>query len=240
MKRQIIRIDESKCDGCGVCVPSCAEGSLQIVNGKVRLIAEKLCDGLGACLGECPQGALLIEEREAEVFDQLAVEAHLQKKAEFQNCGCPGAMARTLAPAKAVTGHSSAQGEAVSELGQWPVKLRLVNPAADYFKDSHLLAAADCVPYAFAGFHQNLLRGRSIVIGCPKLDEVVPTVEKLTEIIRINDLKSITIAHMEVPCCSGLISIVREALQRSGADVPLEAVRISLEGEITDSQQMSC
>ena len=240
MKRQIIRIDEDKCNGCGLCVPSCAEGSLQIVNGKARLVADKLCDGLGACLGECPQGALMIEEREADAFDELAVHAHLRQaeKAEPLACGCPGTMTRALTPGKGVAETVLAQGEAASELGQWPVKLKLVNPAAAYFKHADLLVAADCVPFAFANFHQNLLRGHALAISCPKLDETVPAVEKLAEIIRINDLSSITVVHMEVPCCSGLISIVRETVQRSGVNVLFEAVRISLDGAVMDRKQI--
>ncbi|MBS4007242.1 MAG: 4Fe-4S binding protein [Clostridium sp.] len=240
MKRQIIRIDEDKCNGCGLCVPSCAEGSLQIVNGKARLIADNLCDGLGACLGECPQGALMIEEREAEAFDEQAVHAHLQKakKTEPAACACPGTMARTLASRKGDAAPVPEQGEADSELGQWPVKLKLVNPAAAYFKNAELLVAADCVPFAFANFHQNLLRGHALVISCPKLDETVPAVEKLAEIIRVNDLKGITVVHMEVPCCTGLISVVREAIRRSGVNVPFTAIRISLEGKIIERKQL--
>ncbi|MBS3902020.1 MAG: 4Fe-4S binding protein [Dethiobacter sp.] len=240
MKRQIIRIDEDKCNGCGLCVPSCAEGSLQIVNGKARLIADNLCDGLGACLGECPQGALQIEEREAEAFDEQAVHAHLQQaeKPKIDVCACPGTMTRTLAAGKRDAEITTAQGEGVSELGQWPVKLKLVNPAAAYFKNAELLVAADCVPFAFADFHQNLLRGHALAISCPKLDETLPSVEKLAEIIRVNDLKGITVVHMEVPCCNGLISIVREALQRSGVNVPFTAIRISLEGKIIESKQL--
>ncbi|MBS3886545.1 MAG: 4Fe-4S binding protein [Dethiobacter sp.] len=240
MKRQIIRIDEDKCNGCGLCVPSCAEGSLQIINGKARLIADKLCDGLGACLGECPQGALIIEEREAEAFDEQAVHAHLQQaeKVEPLACACPGSMARTLAPGRGAAEPVLVQGDAVSELGQWPVKLKLVNPAAAYFKNAELLVAADCVPFAFANFHQSLLRGHALAISCPKLDETVPAVEKLAEIISINALKSITVAHMEVPCCNGLISIVRAAVQRAGVNVPLEAVRISLEGTVMERKQI--
>ncbi len=184
---------------------------------------------------------MIIEEREAEAFDEQAVHAHLQQaeKAKPEGCGCPGTMARTLAPGKGDPEPITAPGEAVSELGQWPVKLKLVNPAAAYFKHAELLVTADCVPFAFANFHQNLLRGHALAISCPKLDETVPAVEKLAEIIRINDLKSITVIHMEVPCCTGLISIVREAIQRSGVNLPFDAVRISLEGKVTDRKQIS-
>lgn len=244
MKRHIIRIDDEKCNGCGLCVPSCAEGALQIVNGKARLVADKLCDGLGACLGDCPQGALIVEEREADAFDEEAVHAHLEamkqeeEKPQSFGCGCPGTMARTLAPKKAATPVSE-RGESPSELAQWPVQLKLVNPSAAYFKNADLLVAADCVPFAYADFHKNMLAGRAVAIGCPKLDDAMSYVEKLAEIIRVNNLKSITVAHMEVPCCSGLISIVREAVKRSGVSVPVESVRIALDGTVNARQQLS-
>ena len=235
--RNIIRIDEDKCNGCGLCIPSCAEGALQIVNGKARLIADKLCDGLGACLGDCPQNALIIEVREADEFDEEAVHAHLEAtkedavKEEPLGCGCPGTMARALTPKKTAVPVST-QEETPSELTQWPVQLKLVNPAASYFKNADLLVAADCVPFAYADFHKNMLRGRAVAIGCPKLDDGMSYVEKLAEIIRVNSLNSITVAHMEVPCCSGLISIVREAVKRSDCNVPVETVRISLDGTV--------
>ncbi|EEG78769.1 ATP-binding protein [Dethiobacter alkaliphilus] len=245
MKRQIVRIDENKCDGCGQCIPACAEGALQIVNGKARLIEDKLCDGLGECLGNCPQDALIIEERDADAFDEEAVEKHLeeQKKTQAQEqqplgCGCPGTMARTMAPkkdAKPVT----AEGETPSELGQWPVQLKLVNPAASYFKNADLLVAADCAPFAYADFHKDFLSGRALAIGCPKLDDAMSYVEKLAEIIRVNNLNSITVAHMEVPCCSGLISIVREAVKRAGVDIPVQTVKISLDGTANQPQKLS-
>lgn len=246
MNRNIIRIDEDKCNGCGLCIPSCAEGALQIINGKARLIADKLCDGLGACLGDCPQGALIVEERVAEAFDEEAVHAHLevQSKEEVKEqsygCGCPGTMARVL-PVKKEVAPVSTQTETVtsSELGQWPVQLKLVNPAAGYFKNADLLVAADCVPFAYPDFHKNLLRGRAVAIGCPKLDDARSYVEKLAEIILVNELRSITVAHMEVPCCSGLISVVREALKRSGCNVPVETVKISLDGSLNEPQKLS-
>jgi NAD-dependent dihydropyrimidine dehydrogenase PreA subunit len=251
MKRAIIRIDEDKCNGCGLCIPSCAEGALQIVNGKARLIEDKLCDGLGACLGDCPQGALVVEERDAAEFDEEAVHKHLeaQKQAEQKakeepkgesfGCGCPGTMARSLNTRKKETASVAAQSEATSELTQWPVQLKLVNPAAAYFKNADLLVAADCVPFAMADFHKSLLSGRALAIGCPKLDDAMSYVEKLAEIIRVNDLKSVTVAHMEVPCCSGLISIVREAVKRAGSNVPAETVKISLDGSVNEPQKLT-
>jgi ferredoxin len=246
MKRNIIRIDEDKCNGCGLCIPSCAEGALQIVNGKARLIQDKLCDGLGACLGDCPQDALIVEVRDADEFDEEAVHEHLEAqkateevKTESFGCGCPGTMARTMKPKQASTNPVATGEESPSELAQWPVQMKLLNPAASYFNNADLLIAADCVPFAYSDFHKNMLRGRAVAIGCPKLDDGMAYVEKLTEIIRVNDLKSITVAHMEVPCCSGLISIVREAVKRSGSNVPVETVKVSLDGKLNDPQQLT-
>ncbi|MCL5982948.1 MAG: 4Fe-4S binding protein [Firmicutes bacterium] len=244
MKRQIIRIDEEKCNGCGVCIPACAEGALQIVNGKARLVADKLCDGLGACLGECPQGALIVEEREAEAFDEAAVHTHQHNQAAKEQsqeqpygCGCPGTHTRVLA-GKAEPTSLPAEGGEPSALGQWPVQLKLLNPAAPFFQDADLLVAADCVPFAHAAFHRDLLRGRAVAVGCPKLDDANSYVEKLTEIIRHNQLRSITVAYMEVPCCGGLVSIAREAARRSGYKLPIESVKIALDGTVAERQQL--
>ncbi|NLP36809.1 MAG: 4Fe-4S binding protein [Firmicutes bacterium] len=241
MLRPIIRIDEEKCDGCGLCIPGCAEGALQIVNGKAKLVAENLCDGLGACLGDCPKGALIIEEREAEAFDEEAVAEHLATQKEEQEplgCGCPGTMARRIQPQKETTNVDDFT-ETPSELTQWPVQFALVNPKADYFKNADLLIAADCTSFAYADFHKNLLRGRALAVGCPKLDDGMSYVEKLTAIIRQNNLKSITVAYMEVPCCGGLVRIVQEAVKRAGVPVPVNLVRISLDGKIINRQQLT-
>lgn len=259
MKRLIIKIDEEKCNGCGLCVPNCAEGAIQIVGGKARLVQERFCDGLGACLGHCPQGALTLEEREADDFDEAAVEEHLHRAAAPVSlpvageaggtalpCGCPGSTARTIARRPAPATPSAAGGAAEpkaaelgaaagrmpSELGQWPVQLALVSPTASYFKGAGLLVAADCVPFAYAGFHQDFLRGRAVVIGCPKLDDSGYYVEKLSELIRRNDLRSLTVVHMEVPCCFGLSRIVDEALARSGKSLPVDDVTIGIQGEV--------
>ncbi|MCR3922551.1 MAG: 4Fe-4S binding protein [Firmicutes bacterium] len=242
MKRAVIHIDEEKCNGCGECVPSCAEGALQIIDGKARLVADNLCDGLGACLGDCPMGALVVEEREADEFDEAAVQQFLaaQKEAESPAKapagGCPGSMARALHTTSKETAPLAQEGETPSELTQWPVQLKLVNPGAPHFKNADLLIAADCVPFAYADFHRQFLRGRVLTIGCPKLDDAMSYVEKLTELIRINDVNSITIVYMEVPCCGGLAGIVREAIKRSGRTVPVEHVQISLEGTINYRQ----
>jgi NAD-dependent dihydropyrimidine dehydrogenase PreA subunit len=239
MKRQIVRIDEDKCNGCGVCLPSCAEGALQIVNGKARLVADRLCDGLGACLGNCPQGALLIEEREAAAFDEKAVHAHLHAQMAEQSgeqpfgCGCPGTHARVLAGKSTPAALSDCSCEP-SALGQWPVQLKLLNPAAPFLREADLLVAADCVPFAYAAFHRDLLRGRALAVGCPKLDDAQAYVDKLAQIIGHNRPRSITVAYMEVPCCGGLVSIVREAARRSGYDLPVETVKVALDGTIVE------
>lgn len=259
MKRSIIRIDENLCNGCGLCVPACAEGAIQIINGKARLIADNLCDGLGACLGECPRGALIIEEREADAFDEKAVEAHLKKQSgcdcagghghhhgehpeartqeEPLGCGCPGTYSRSLAKKEPVASFSDAGSE--SELSHWPVQLKLINPKATFLKNADLLVAADCVPFSYPDFHRRLLRGRVVAVGCPKLDDVMPYVEKLAEIIRHNDLRSITVAHMEVPCCTGMVRVVQEAVKRSGVTVPVESIKISLDGQIIERHKMT-
>lgn len=239
MKRQIVRIDEEKCNGCGACLPSCAEGALQIVNGKARLVADRLCDGLGACLGNCPQGALLIEEREAEAFDEEAVHAHLHTQTAEQNgeqpygCGCPGTHTRVLA-GKSTPADAPESASEPSALGQWPVQLKLLNPEASFLREADLLIAADCVPFAYASFHRDLLRGRALAIGCPKLDDAPAYVEKLAQIIGRNKPRSITVAYMEVPCCGGLVSIVREAARRSGYGMPVKTVKVALDGTVVD------
>jgi Pyruvate/2-oxoacid:ferredoxin oxidoreductase delta subunit len=237
-KRNIIRIDEAKCDGCGLCVTSCAEGAIQIVDGKAKLVSETYCDGLGACLAECPQDALSIEERDADEFDESAVEKHLEniKKKETPACpstaphfgGCPGSMARTLEPkAQAASGK-----ETPSQLRNWPVQLSLVPIKAPYFSGAKLLIAADCVPFAFADFHEKYLDGRILLIGCPKLDDSSAYLDKLTQIFLQNDFESIEVLHMEVPCCTGLVRVVSAALANSGKKIPAKTVVVSIGGSI--------
>ncbi len=257
MKRKIVKIDESKCNGCGLCVPACAEGALQIIEGKARLISERYCDGLGACLGECPQGAIIIEEREAEAFDEAAVAAHLASMGKQslppnhqgedyapaghhpQHLGgCPGS--RTMVLKKgALDAKEAPRQEVESELAQWPVQLTLVPVQAPYFKNAGLLVAADCVPFAYANFHARFLRGHALVVGCPKLDDTNFYVEKLTEIISLNQLKDITIVNMEVPCCFGLRQIVQEAMARANRSLPVMAVTISVRGELQVEHRIS-
>jgi Pyruvate/2-oxoacid:ferredoxin oxidoreductase delta subunit len=241
IKRQIIRIDEEKCDGCGLCVPACAEGAIGIRDGKARLVAEKYCDGLGACLGECPRGALTIIEADVEAFDMEAAEAHVKTmkpapppEAPPMPCGCPSTLIQLFPAATAVEKSPlPVDGNRPdSALTHWPVQIRLVPPTAPFLKNADLLIAADCTPVAYAGFHQDFLTGKVLLMGCPKFDDVPAYVEKLTQIFRHNALRRITILAMEVPCCQGLPAIVRKALVQSGRDIPLDVVVVSLRGKI--------
>ena len=245
-KRKIVQIDETKCDGCGVCVPSCAEGAIRIVDGKAKLVADVYCDGLGACLGECPQGAITIIERDAEAFDEEAARQHVSQQAagsaDRAACGCPGSALRVLqpnlqqAPVPPAGGSSDAEPPAAqSALGNWPVQLRLVPPNAPFLNDADLLLAADCVPFAMADFHGRFLRGRPLVIGCPKLDDAQFYVEKLTAMLRLSSIRSLTVVHMEVPCCTGLVRIAQAAVEASGKQIPVEEVTISVRGEVLDA-----
>ena len=230
MKRKIIKIDEEKCDGCGLCIPDCHEGALQIVNGKAKLVKESLCDGLGACLGNCPQGALTIEERESEEFSEEDVKENL-KKEEPQHKGCPGMKMMNFSKEDKPSSKSKVKG--TSELGQWPIQLKLLNPSAPYFKGADIVVAADCVPFSFPDFHDRFLKGKILIVFCPKLDNAYEEyVEKLTEVIKINDIRSITTVHMEVPCCTGTVAIVEDALKNSGKNIILKDYTISLQGEI--------
>jgi len=242
VKRKIIEIDDELCDGCGLCVPSCAEGSLEIVDGKARIIADKLCDGLGACLGECPTGALKIIEREADEFDEEEVHKHLaeQEKAqkeEVVQCGCPSAGIQAFVPADA---HRKAhipsigEGERDSALSHWPVKIRLVPPNAPFLKGADLLVLADCVPATFPHLHRDFLTGRAVTMGCPKFDDAQEYIEKFAEIFKTADIKSITTVVVEVPCCSGLPVIVKKGLEASGKKIPMEEVVISTRGKILE------
>ncbi len=251
MRRKIIKIDEEKCDGCGLCVPSCAEGALQIVQGKARLASDVYCDGLGDCLSECPQDAISIIEREAEPFDEEAVQQQLARLAAEKSpaagedqpspTGCPGSMVRNLQlhvvePPPEAAGQASAAESAAepppSGLANWPLQLHLVPPNAPFLKDADLLLVADCVPFALADFHKRFLRKRPVVIGCPKLDDASFYAEKLTTMLSASHIKSVTVVHMEVPCCTGLVRIAEHALQKSGSDAPLEDVVISIRGKI--------
>ena len=234
--RNIVKIDEEKCNGCGLCVTSCAEAAIQIIDGKAKLISEIYCDGLGACLGSCPQDAITIEKRESAEFDEKATETHMaaQKKAEAPKpSGCPGMMARQFDAKPSDT--TTASGDVSSQLTQWPVQLKLVSPSAPYFQNADLMITADCVPFAMGDFHTKLLKGKSIAIACPKLDDVQGYSEKIAEIIKTNDLKSLTVVHMVVPCCSGLVYITKEAIKLSGKDIPYTDITIDLDGSVKDT-----
>ena len=240
--RKIISIDEEKCDGCGLCIPSCAEGALQIVDGKARLVKDIYCDGLGNCLGECPQGAIEIIEREAEPFDEKAVEEFLAEKHELpeeeeSECGicCGSSVIRDVSPVKSDHNLPLASfpgGAPEAELSHWPVQLHMVSPQSRFLEGADLLIAADCVPFAFADFHRQYLAGRSLIIGCPKLDDVEAYHQKLVEIFKNRGLNSITLVHMEVGCCFGMSRLVHSALEKSGSDIPLEEIIIGIDGSI--------
>ena len=252
--RKIVHIDEELCDGCGVCIPSCAEGALQIIDGKARLISEKFCDGLGACLGECPQDAIIVEERYAEEFDEALVEEHLAAQGSSavvdelacgcpsstvtqfdepgtQAAGCPSARVTNLAAPAAVSETAPAVHQA-STLRHWPVQLTLVPPSAPFLQGTDLVLAADCVPFAYAGFHQDFLKDHSLLIACPKLDDAQAHLQKLTDVLKQASVKSLTVVHMEVPCCFGIIHMARQAIQASGKDIPLKEVTIGVRGEV--------
>lgn len=247
MLRKIVQIDADKCNGCGLCVPSCAEGAIKMVNGKAVLSADNLCDGLGACLGDCPQGAIRIIEREADEFDESAVAKHLENTgrpadhhghqpahrpapAAHGHGGCPGSRAMSFAPA--TTAATEESGSRQSKLGQWPVQLHLVSTTAPYFQDADLLIAADCVPFAYADFHKDFLAGKAVVVGCPKLDDNQFYTQKLTELFRASSIRSITVLRMEVPCCGGIVMAARQALAASGKEIPLTEVTVGIKGEI--------
>ena len=231
MVRKIIEINEEKCNGCGLCASACHEGAIGMVDGKAKLLRDDYCDGLGNCLPVCPTGAITFVEREAAAYDEAAVQANMRAKAQGEPlaCGCPGSQARALHREPAPAAASSAP--AASQLRQWPVQIKLVPVNAPYFDGAHLLVAADCTAYAYAGFHQEFMRGRITLIGCPKLDEGDYS-EKLTEIIRLNDIKSVTVVRMEVPCCGGIEHAVRTALRSSGKFLPWRVVTVSTDGRI--------
>jgi NAD-dependent dihydropyrimidine dehydrogenase PreA subunit len=256
MIRKMVVIDEEKCNGCGECVPSCAEGAIQIIDGKAKLLADNLCDGLGACLGDCPLGAITVEEREADEYDESAVEerlkdigraplSHHAAPATPAAGGCPSAAvtsfaapaaggcpsARTIDFAKPAADDSADVASRPSQLAQWPVQLHLVPPTAPFFQNADVLLAADCAPFAYADFQEDLLKGKALAIACPKLDNTEPYVEKLTAMITQSNIKSLTVVHMEVPCCNGLVMMAKQALANSGRDIPFETVCIGIRGE---------
>jgi len=230
--RKIVHIDEEKCDGCGICIPSCAEGALQIVDGKARLISEKFCDGLGACLGECPQGAITVEEQFAEEFDEELVKEHLAtaQPTETLACGCPSSTVEQFDTG--ATTETASGTPQPSLLGHWPVQLTLVPPKAPFLQGTELMLVADCVPFAYAGFHRDFVQGHSLLVACPKLDDFPAHLKKLTDILTQSDVRSLTVVHMEVPCCSGLVHMAREAIMASGKSIPLKEVTIGVQGKV--------
>ncbi|MEE9150599.1 MAG: 4Fe-4S binding protein [Thermoplasmata archaeon] len=282
VKREIIKIDEDTCTGCGDCIPNCPEGALQIIDDKARIISDLFCDGLGACIGHCPVDAISIEEREAEKYDERKVmenvvkqgenviKAHLEhlkdhgqteyfnqaveylkennidnplevehahhaQEKETMACGCPGSAVMDLREEKEIGEEGKPAARAETQLKQWPVQIMLVPPSAPYFKNADLLIAADCVPFAYPNFHEDFLKGKILLVGCPKLDDAEFYKEKITSIFKENDIKSVTVAHMEVPCCFGLINIVKSAIEGSGKNIPFIETTIGVKGDIKES-----
>ena len=231
MIRKIIKIDEEKCNGCGACAAACHEGAISMMNGKAKLTREDYCDGLGDCLPACPVDAISFEEREAPAYNEQAVKrAQAKKLNDKLPCGCPGTNAKRFnrdvsAPIKSAA--------IASQLLQWPCQIKLVPPNAPYFEDAHLLIAADCTAYAYGNFHNDFMRNHITLIGCPKLDEGDYT-KKLTEIIANNNIKSVKVVRMEVPCCAGIENAVKRALINSGKFIPWQVVTISTDGKIID------
>lgn len=232
MIRKIIKIDEEKCNGCGACASACHEGAIDMVDGKAKLTRENYCDGLGDCLPACPTGAISFEEREAPAYDEAAVLASKQEKAPKNlPCGCPGTQSKTIHREVVSDTCSVTNVPVASQLTQWPVQIKLVPIQAPYFDNANLLVAADCTAYAYGNFHNEFIRNHITLIGCPKLDQGDYT-EKLTEIIRNNNIKSVTVVRMEVPCCGGIEHAVKSALQASGKFLPWQVVTVSTDGTL--------
>lgn len=256
MTRKIIRIDETKCTGCGLCIPNCAEGSLEIRDGKAVLVRDALCDGLGACLGHCPEGALTIEERDAEEFDEHLVEHRLAEMGKHHppaaspappGCpssrpmslggGCPSARPLDLRIPTPTPASRDATLGAAPELTHWPVQLALLPPTAPFFRGAELLLTADCVPFAYPDFHAVLLKGKAVAVACPKLDNTGPHFQKLVQVFRNAGLKGVTVVRMEVPCCGGLSAMAKDALRESGSNLPLREVVIGRDGTIVEDRE---
>lgn len=231
MKRRIIEIDESICNGCGACAAACHEGAIGMVNGKARLMRDDYCDGLGDCLPTCPTGAITFVEREAAAYDEVAVLKSKAAKVDKLPCGCPGTQSKKIERCDCSGQETTA--ELMSRLSQWPVQIKLVPVNAPYFDGAKLLIAADCTAYAYAAFHERFIRGHITLVGCPKLDSV-DYADKLTEIIKNNNIRSVTVVRMEVPCCGGLENAAKAALQNSGKFIPWQVVTISTDGRIID------
>lgn len=236
--RKIIEINEELCDGCGQCIPSCAEGALKIVDGKARLVKEIYCDGLGACLGECPTGALRVIEREAEDFDEKAVEQHLKvldsaPKELTMASGCPSTQIRSFETA-GVFGNNT---KAVSELSHWPVQIRLVPPNAGFLRGADLLIASDCAAVASPNFHRDYIKGRVVLIGCPKFDDTYEYIRRFSDIFKASNVKSLSVLVMDVPCCQSMPGIVQQGMERAGKNVPMETITISGKGDVLSREK---
>ena len=245
--RKIIFIDEEKCDGCGACITGCAEGALRVIDGKARLVSDSYCDGLGACLGDCPRDALKIVEREAVDFDEEAALAHMARQEKDETkapedlptlaCGCPGSLVQTLEPISAPRPgifEDQPEPKQASSLGNWPIQLHLVPPRAPFLQEAELLLAADCTGFSLTALHRDLLPGKALLIACPKLDNVESYKIKLAEIFKKNRIKGVTVLYMTVPCCAGLIHLVKQALEASGQAIPLRFVKIDPGGEVVE------
>lgn len=230
--RTIVSIDAEKCDGCGLCAEACAEGAIQMIDGKARLVNESHCDGLGACIGECPQGAVTLEEKHAKPYDDRTAHHHKthKKHAKTEKCSCPSMQIAHFD--RKAAGAASRCEHSQSMLGHWPVQLALVPPEAPFLKGADLLLVAECVPFAYADFHRDFLSGKSVLVACPKLDDAQAHLDKLTLILRKSTINSITVVRMEVPCCSGLTAIAKQALKLSQKDIPLKEVVIGIRGDI--------
>jgi Pyruvate/2-oxoacid:ferredoxin oxidoreductase delta subunit len=248
--RKVVRIDEAKCDGCGECVTSCAEGAIAVIDGKARLVSEIYCDGLGACLGHCPQDAITVEEREAAAFDEAETQKHLTRLQGAHSAPapipvidtphqCPGSAMRSFGRPANAASVPAATAAAASELTHWPIQLTLVPPAAPYLQGADVLLVADCVPFAYPEFHQRFLRNKSVLIGCPKLDQMDFYAKKLTEILRVARPKSLTVVHMEVPCCSGFTRLAQHALRAAESTIPLTDVTIGIRGDLLDTTEVA-
>jgi len=231
MIRKIIKIDETKCNGCGICADACHEGAIGMIDGKAKLLRDDYCDGLGDCLPVCPTGAITFEEREALAYDEKAVEAAKQKAEEKLPCGCPGTNAKAIK--REVVADEAYNINLASRLSQWPVQIKLVAPKAPYFDGANLLVAADCTAYAYGNFHNDFIKNKVTIIGCPKLDMIDYT-DKLTTIIKENDIRSVTVVRMEVPCCGGIENAVKQALMNSGKFIPWQVVTITTGGAILE------
>ncbi len=236
-KRKIVHIDEEKCNGCGQCVGACAEGAIVLLNGKARLVEEKYCDGLAACLGECPVDAISIIERESDPFDPEAVERYLTGKKDPAGtstlpCGCPSTQLQMFSAPCGCDSDDGVKTRRATRLTHWPVQIKLVPPTAPFLKNADLLVASDCTAVAYPDFHEDLLKGKSVMMGCPKFDDTGEYIKKFAEIFSVADIKSVTIAIMEVPCCSKMPMIVEQAMQQAGAKIPVEIVVIGARGKL--------